>query len=162
MVDPPNKRIELYLKGLASEIQSQATSANLDKIQDIQCLAHRLTDQAVEQNRLPSCISAITTATSSATPATPSDNKRKWDGYSSKGLATVQSQAQQQRKNSDHQSTAKAKDSGVHDLQIGIAGSNSQQKSYAKKRLFAFLVLVQNLSKFKATRVVPWLASPLS
>ncbi|MFS7905169.1 hypothetical protein Hanom_Chr01g00044581 [Helianthus anomalus] len=104
MVDPPSKRIELYLKGLASEIQSHATSANLDNIQDIQRLAHRLTDRAVEQNRLPSCISAITTATTSATPATPSDNKRKWDGYSSRGSATVQTQAQQQRKNSDHQS----------------------------------------------------------
>ncbi|MFS7993791.1 putative retrotransposon gag domain-containing protein [Helianthus anomalus] len=94
MVDPPSKRIELYLKGLASEIQSHATSANLDNIQDIQRLAHRLTDQAVEQNRLPSCISAITTATTFATPATLSDNKRKWDGYSSKGSVTVQSQAQ--------------------------------------------------------------------
>ena len=110
MVDPPNKRIELYLKGLASEIQSQATSANLDKIQDIQCLAHRLTDQAVEQNRLPSCISTITTAITSATPATPSDNKRKWDGYSSKGSATARSQAQQQHKNSDRLSTAEAKE----------------------------------------------------
>ena len=55
-----------------------------------------------------------------------------------------------------------AKDSGVHDLQIGIASSNSKQKSYAKKGLFAFLVLVKNLLKFKATRVVLWLASPLS
>ncbi|MFS7967768.1 putative DNA/RNA polymerase superfamily [Helianthus anomalus] len=106
MVDPSSKRIEFYLKGLASEIQSHASSANHDNIQDIQHLAYRLTDQAVEQNMLPSGISAITTATTSATPATPSDNKRKWDGYSSKGSATVQSQAQQQRKNSDHQSTA--------------------------------------------------------
>ena len=53
MVDPPIKRIELYLKGLAPEIQSHVSSANLDNIQDIQRLAHRLTDQAVEQNRLP-------------------------------------------------------------------------------------------------------------
>ena len=75
MVDPPSECIELYLKGLASEIQSHTTSANLDDIQDIQRLAHRLTDQAVEQNRLPSCISAITTATTSATPATPSDTQ---------------------------------------------------------------------------------------
>ena len=55
-----------------------------------------------------------------------------------------------------------AKDSGAHGLQIRIASSNSKQKSYAKKRLFAFLVLVKNLSKFKATRVVLWLASSLS
>ncbi|KAJ0613507.1 putative retrotransposon gag domain-containing protein [Helianthus annuus] len=73
MVDPPIKRIELYLKGLASEIQSHVTSANLDNIQDIQRLAHRLTDQAVEQNKLPKRIGATTSA---ATPTTPSDNKR--------------------------------------------------------------------------------------
>uniref|UniRef100_A0A251TUU0 Uncharacterized protein n=1 Tax=Helianthus annuus TaxID=4232 RepID=A0A251TUU0_HELAN len=45
MVDPPYKRIELYLKGLAPEIQSHVTSANLDDIQAIQRLAHRITDQ---------------------------------------------------------------------------------------------------------------------
>ncbi|KAM0036960.1 putative retrotransposon gag domain-containing protein [Helianthus debilis subsp. tardiflorus] len=39
MVDPPYKRIELYLKGLVPEIQSHVTSANLDNIQAIQCLA---------------------------------------------------------------------------------------------------------------------------
>ena len=103
MVDPPNKRIELYLKGLASEIQSHVTSANLDNIQDIQRLAHRLTDQAVEQDRLPKRISATATVTTSATPATPSDNKRKWDGDSSKGSVSVQSQTQQRRTN-DYQS----------------------------------------------------------
>ena len=79
-VDPPSKRIELYLKGLASEIQSHATSVNIDNIQDIQHLAYRLTDQAVEQNMLPSCISAITTATTSATSATLADNKRNGMG----------------------------------------------------------------------------------
>ncbi|KAJ0852194.1 putative nucleotidyltransferase, Ribonuclease H [Helianthus annuus] len=103
MVDPPIKRIELYLKGLAPEIQSHVTSANLDNVQDIQRLAHRLTDQAVDQNRLPKRISATTTATTSATPTTPSDNKRKWDGDSSKGSATVQSQVQQ-RKTDNYQS----------------------------------------------------------
>ena len=48
MVDPPYKRIELYLKGLAPEIQSHVTSANLNNIQEIQRLAHRITDQAVD------------------------------------------------------------------------------------------------------------------
>ncbi|KAJ0716539.1 putative transcription factor interactor and regulator CCHC(Zn) family [Helianthus annuus] len=100
MVDPPIKRIELYLKGLAPEIQSHVTSANLDNIQDIQRLAHRLTDQAVDQDKLPKRISATTATTSAATPATPSDNKKKWEGDSSKGSATVQSQAQQQK--TDH------------------------------------------------------------
>ncbi|MFS7942029.1 putative retrotransposon gag domain-containing protein [Helianthus anomalus] len=102
MVDPPVKRIELYLKGLAPEIQSHETSSNLNNIQDITRLVHRLTDQAVEQNRLPKRISATTTAT--ATTATPSDNKRKWDGDSSKGSVSVQSQAQQ-RKTNDYQSS---------------------------------------------------------
>ncbi|KAJ0636963.1 putative nucleotidyltransferase, Ribonuclease H [Helianthus annuus] len=109
MVDPPIKRIELYLKGLASEIQSHVTSANLDNIQDIQRLAHRLTDQAVEQNKFPKRISATTSA---ATPTTLSDNKRKWDGDSSKGSATVQSQAQQQK--TDHYQSPSQQSSGGH------------------------------------------------
>ncbi|KAJ0522988.1 putative nucleotidyltransferase, Ribonuclease H [Helianthus annuus] len=75
MVDPPIKRIELYLKGLASEIQSHVTSANLDNIQDIQRLALRLTD-------------------------------------SSKGSATVQSQAQQQK--TDHYQSPSQQSSGGH------------------------------------------------
>ncbi|KAF5812132.1 putative transcription factor interactor and regulator CCHC(Zn) family [Helianthus annuus] len=102
MVDPPIKRIELYLKGLAPEIQSHVTSANLDNIQDIQRLAHHLTDQAVDQDKLPKRISATT--------ATPSDNKRKWEGDSSKGSATVQSQAQQQK--TDHYQSPSQQSSG--------------------------------------------------
>ncbi|KAF5764357.1 putative transcription factor interactor and regulator CCHC(Zn) family [Helianthus annuus] len=93
MVDPPYKRIELYLKGLAPEIQSHVTSANLENIQEIQRLAHRITDQAVDQNKLPKRVNATATVTSAATTATPSDNKRKWDGDSE------QSQAQQRRTN---------------------------------------------------------------
>ncbi|KAJ0915815.1 putative nucleotidyltransferase, Ribonuclease H [Helianthus annuus] len=112
MVDPPVKRIELYLKGLAPEIQSHVTSANLDNIQAIQRLAHRITDQAVDQNRLPKRISATATVTTSATPATPSDNKRKWDGDSSKGSASVQSQVQQ-RKTDSYQSPSQHS-SGSH------------------------------------------------
>ncbi|KAJ0749354.1 putative retrotransposon gag domain-containing protein [Helianthus annuus] len=100
MVDPPYKRIEMYLKGLAPEIQSHVTSANLDNIQDIQRLAHRITDQAVDQNKLPKRVNATATVTPSATPATTSDSKRKWDGDSSKGSASVQSQAQQPK--TDH------------------------------------------------------------
>ncbi|KAM0070968.1 putative retrotransposon gag domain-containing protein [Helianthus debilis subsp. tardiflorus] len=53
MVDPPIKRIELYLKGLVPEIQSHVTAANLGTIQQVIRLSHRLTDQAVEQNKLP-------------------------------------------------------------------------------------------------------------
>ena len=55
-----------------------------------------------------------------------------------------------------------AKDTGPHVLQTRISSNNSKQKSYAKKRLFVFLAPVKNLSKFKATRVVLWLASYLS
>ncbi|KAJ0725718.1 putative nucleotidyltransferase, Hydrolase [Helianthus annuus] len=121
MVDPPVKRIELYLKGLAPEIQSHVTSANLDNIQDIQRLAHRLTDQAVEQNKLPKRVSATTTP--AATPATLSDNKRKWDGDSSGGSVSVQSQAQQRRTNDYQNSSQQSSGSqgqggyrGVHPL----------------------------------------------
>ncbi|KAM0067794.1 putative transcription factor interactor and regulator CCHC(Zn) family [Helianthus debilis subsp. tardiflorus] len=112
MVDPPEKRIEMYLKGLAPEIQSHVTSANLDNIQEIQRLAHRITDQAVDQNRLPKRISATATITTSVTPATPSDSKRKWDGDSSKGSASVQSQAQQQK--TDHYQSPSQQSSGGH------------------------------------------------
>ncbi|KAJ0522515.1 putative retrotransposon gag domain-containing protein [Helianthus annuus] len=48
MVDPPIKRIQLYLRGLVQEIESHVTSANLATTQDVTRLAHRLTDQAVE------------------------------------------------------------------------------------------------------------------
>ena len=90
MVDPPTKRIELYLKGLVPEIQSHMTAANLGTIQQVTRLAHRLTDQAVEQNKLPKRVKAATTCASS-------DNKRKWDGNLSKGLIPVQPLAQQQK-----------------------------------------------------------------
>ncbi|MFS8034238.1 putative transcription factor interactor and regulator CCHC(Zn) family [Helianthus anomalus] len=100
MVDPPYKRIEMYLKGLAPEIQSHVTSANLDNIQAIQRLAHRITDQAVDQNKLPKRVKATTTAVT--TSVTPSDNKRKWEGDSSKGSVSVQSQ---QRKTNDYQNS---------------------------------------------------------
>ncbi|KAM0026190.1 putative transcription factor interactor and regulator CCHC(Zn) family [Helianthus debilis subsp. tardiflorus] len=112
MVDPPVKRIELYLKGLAPEIQSHVTSANHDNIQDVQCLAHHLTDQAVEQNKLPKRISTTTSITTSATPTTPSDNRRKWEGDSSKGSASVQSQVQQQK--TDNCQSPSQQSSGSH------------------------------------------------
>ncbi|KAJ0614722.1 hypothetical protein HanIR_Chr02g0065591 [Helianthus annuus] len=98
--------------GLAPEIQSHVTSANLDNIQAIQRLVHRLTNQAVDQNRLPKRISATATVTTSTTLATPSDNKIKWDGDSSKGSASVQSQVQQ-RKTDSYQSPSQHS-SGSH------------------------------------------------
>ncbi|KAM0062031.1 putative retrotransposon gag domain-containing protein [Helianthus debilis subsp. tardiflorus] len=83
MVDSPTKRIELYLKGLVPEIQSLMTTANLGTIQQVTRLAHRLTDQAVEQNRLPKRAETDTACTSR-------DNKRKWDENLSTGLILVQ------------------------------------------------------------------------
>ncbi|KAM0038926.1 putative transcription factor interactor and regulator CCHC(Zn) family [Helianthus debilis subsp. tardiflorus] len=112
MVDPPYKRIEMYLKGLAPEIQSHVTSANLDNIQEIQRLAYRITDQAVDQKKLPKRVNATATVTTSATPATSSDGKRKWDGDSSKGSASVHSQAQQQK--TDHYQSPSQQSSGGH------------------------------------------------
>ncbi|KAF5809902.1 putative retrotransposon gag domain-containing protein [Helianthus annuus] len=105
MVDPPYKRIELYLKGLVPEIQSHVTSANLTTIQQVVQLAHRLTDQAVEQNKLPKRIGAATTS------GTSSGDKRKWDGTSSRGSTSVQSQTQQ-RKTDDHKSPSQQSSGG--------------------------------------------------
>ncbi|KAJ0466515.1 putative transcription factor interactor and regulator CCHC(Zn) family [Helianthus annuus] len=112
MVDPPYKRIELYLKGLAPEIQSHVTSANLENIQEIQRLAHRITDQAVDQNKLPKRVNATANVTTSVTPATSGDSKRKWDGDSSKSSASVQPQAQQQK--IDHYQSPSQQSSGGH------------------------------------------------
>ncbi|KAL9995940.1 putative nucleotidyltransferase, Ribonuclease H [Helianthus debilis subsp. tardiflorus] len=112
MVDPPYKRIEMYLKGLAPEIQSHVTSANLDNIQEIQRLAHRLTDQAVDQNKLLKRVSATATVTPSATPVTLSDNKRKWEGDSSKASVSVQSQNQQRK--TDNNQSPNQQSSGSH------------------------------------------------
>ncbi|KAM0048254.1 putative nucleotidyltransferase, Hydrolase [Helianthus debilis subsp. tardiflorus] len=112
MVDPPYKRIEMYLKGLAPEIQSHVTSANLDNIQDIQRLAHRITDQVVDQNKLPKRVSATATVTPSATPVTLSDNKRKWEGDSSKASVSIQSQNQQRK--TDNNQSPNQQSSGSH------------------------------------------------
>ncbi|KAF5767829.1 putative transcription factor interactor and regulator CCHC(Zn) family [Helianthus annuus] len=89
MVDPPTKRIELYLKGLVPEIQSLMTTANLGTIQQVTRLAHRLTDQAVEQNKLPKRAETDTACTSR-------DNKRRWDENRSTGLILVQPLTQKQ------------------------------------------------------------------
>ncbi|MFS7937860.1 putative retrotransposon gag domain-containing protein [Helianthus anomalus] len=48
MVDPPTKRIELYLKGLVPEIQSHVTAANLGTIQQVTRLAHRVITRNLE------------------------------------------------------------------------------------------------------------------
>ncbi|XP_022040392.1 uncharacterized protein LOC110942940 [Helianthus annuus] len=88
MSNPTYKRIELYMKGLVPEIQSIVTSANLQTIQQNIRLAHRLTDQAVEQGKLPKCNASISTSV---------DNKHKWDGNQAKGSSSNQP-PQQQRK----------------------------------------------------------------
>ncbi|KAJ0752553.1 putative transcription factor interactor and regulator CCHC(Zn) family [Helianthus annuus] len=84
---PVYKLIELYLRGLVPEIQSLVTSANLLTIQQNIRLAHRLTDQAVDQGKLPQRISTTTD--------TSGDNKRKWDN--NKCSKSSQPQAQQRK-----------------------------------------------------------------
>ncbi|KAJ0533615.1 putative retrotransposon gag domain-containing protein [Helianthus annuus] len=44
MSRPMYRRIELYIKGLAPEIRSHVTAANLNTIQPVVRLAHKLTD----------------------------------------------------------------------------------------------------------------------
>ncbi|XP_035837216.1 uncharacterized protein LOC118485079 [Helianthus annuus] len=83
------RRIELYIRGLVPEIRSLVTSANLPTIQQVVRLAHRLTDQAVEQGKLPKRISA--------TAETFGDNKRKWDGNQGKDANPTQTPAQQRK-----------------------------------------------------------------
>ncbi|KAI3814050.1 hypothetical protein L1987_18792 [Smallanthus sonchifolius] len=53
MVTPDYKRIELYIGGLVSQIQSMVTLSNPATIQQTIRLAHKLTDQAVTQGTLP-------------------------------------------------------------------------------------------------------------
>ncbi|KAJ0833047.1 putative nucleotidyltransferase, Ribonuclease H [Helianthus annuus] len=89
MSRPMYRRIELYIKGLAPEIRSHVTSANHTTIQPIVRLAHKLTDQAVEEGRLPKRISA--------TVGTSSDSKRKWEGSQSKDANPTQAPAQQRK-----------------------------------------------------------------
>ncbi|XP_022008106.1 uncharacterized protein LOC110907430 [Helianthus annuus] len=72
---PPPRRIELYIKGLAPQVKSLVTAANLNNVPQIIRLAHKITDQEVEHGSLPPRVSATPTATT--TPA--SDNKRKWN-----------------------------------------------------------------------------------
>ncbi|KAF5787422.1 putative transcription factor interactor and regulator CCHC(Zn) family [Helianthus annuus] len=83
------RRIELYIKGLAPEIRSHVTSANHTTIQPIVRLAHKLTDQAVEEGRLPKRISAA--------EGSSSDGKRKWDGNQGKDANPTQAPAQQRK-----------------------------------------------------------------
>ncbi|MFS7910815.1 putative retrotransposon gag domain-containing protein [Helianthus anomalus] len=89
MSRPMYRRIELYIKGLAPEIRSHVTSANLNTILPVVRLAHKLTDQAVEQGKLPKRIST--------TAGTSGDNKRKWEGNQSKDANLTQAPTQQRK-----------------------------------------------------------------
>ncbi|XP_076881701.1 uncharacterized protein LOC143529902 [Bidens hawaiensis] len=53
MVDPPSKRIEMYIDGLVPQIQGMVTSSKSAMIQQAIRIAHKLTDQAVAQGALP-------------------------------------------------------------------------------------------------------------
>ncbi|XP_076930121.1 uncharacterized protein LOC143594768 [Bidens hawaiensis] len=53
MVDPPSKRIEMYIDGLVPQIQGMVTLSKPATIQQAIRIAHKLTDQAVAQGALP-------------------------------------------------------------------------------------------------------------
>ena len=91
--NPPFKRIELYIKGLVPQIRSLVTSAHTETIHQTIRMAHKLTNEAVEQGILPK----RGASSSSTTATTAGDNKRKWDATSDK----TNSQNQQQQKRVD-------------------------------------------------------------
>lgn len=90
MVNEVHKGVEHYIWGLVPEIKSMVTASNPTTIQQAIQLAHKLTDQAVEQGRLPK---------RGAVASVP-DNKRKWDSAnntkSSSSSSSGQPQPQQQ------------------------------------------------------------------
>ncbi|KAD4584205.1 hypothetical protein E3N88_21806 [Mikania micrantha] len=53
MVTPEYKKIEQFISGLPEQIQSMVTASDLTTIQPLIRLAHKLTDQAVAQGKLP-------------------------------------------------------------------------------------------------------------
>ncbi|KAD4982396.1 hypothetical protein E3N88_19067 [Mikania micrantha] len=53
MVTPEYKKIEQFISGLPEQIQSMVTASDLSTIQPLIRLAHKLTDQAVAQGKLP-------------------------------------------------------------------------------------------------------------
>ncbi|KAD4586096.1 hypothetical protein E3N88_23697 [Mikania micrantha] len=53
MVTPEYKKVEQFISGLPEQIQSLVTASDLTTIQPLIRLAHKLTDQAVAQGKLP-------------------------------------------------------------------------------------------------------------
>ena len=90
MVNPPYKRIELYIDGLSPQIQGMVTSAEPATIQQAIRLAHKLTDQAVAQGTLPP-------RGASAKPS-DSNNKRKSDNANNQSSSSNSQPQQNQRK----------------------------------------------------------------
>jgi len=90
MVDQPYKRIEKYIEGLAAEIQSDVLTSNPTTIQDAILLAHKLTDLAVTQGKLPK-------RGALATASVTDNNKRKWENSNNKQSSSSQP-VQQSRK----------------------------------------------------------------
>ncbi|KAD4889198.1 hypothetical protein E3N88_21271 [Mikania micrantha] len=69
MVTPEYKKIEQFISGLPEQIQSTVTASNHTTIQPLIRLAHKLTDQAVAQGKLPKRGEHLK----------PQEPKRKWE-----------------------------------------------------------------------------------
>ncbi|KAD3336319.1 hypothetical protein E3N88_31838 [Mikania micrantha] len=69
MVTPEYKKIEQFISGLPKQIQSTVTASDHSTIQPLIRLAHKLTDQAVAQGKLPK----------SGEHLKPQEPKRKWE-----------------------------------------------------------------------------------
>ncbi|XP_022024143.1 uncharacterized protein LOC110924448 [Helianthus annuus] len=81
MSQPIPRRIKLYLRGLVPEIQGSVSAANLRTIQQVVRLAHQLTDQAVEEGKLPKSSSSNANALMS--------NKYIWGEYQGEGPSSI-------------------------------------------------------------------------
>ncbi|KAD3640173.1 hypothetical protein E3N88_29396 [Mikania micrantha] len=69
MVTPEYKKIEQFISGLPEQIQSTVTASDRTTIQPLIRLAHKLTDQAVAQGKLPKRGEHLK----------PQETKRKWE-----------------------------------------------------------------------------------
>ena len=69
MVTPEYKKIEQFISGLPEQIQSTVTASDHSTIQPLIRLAHKLTDQAVAQGKLPKRGEHLK----------PQEPKRKWE-----------------------------------------------------------------------------------
>ena len=91
---PMSRRIEFYIKGLVPEIQGSVTAARFTEIEDVVSMALLLTNQAVDQGKLPPRTSSSSSATT--------DNKRKWDVATDKSNTNTTNPTQPNQKKPDN------------------------------------------------------------